>query len=67
VSEAGAAPPIVGRTRRSWDDFYRITEAIERILVDEQLRWCAGWCTVCGLQPLEQCKLKRVAPEALPE
>src|SRR3954454_4000027 len=34
ISEIVAAPPIVGRTRRSWDDFYRITEAIERLLAD---------------------------------
>jgi lysine-N-methylase len=68
VSEAVAAPPIVGRTRRSWDDFYRITEAIERILVDERLplvRRLVHGVRFCNL--LEQCKLKRVAPEALPE
>ena len=68
VREAVAAPPIVGRMRRSWDDFYRIAEAVERILVDERLplvRRLVHGVRFCNL--LEQCKLKRVAPEALPE
>ena len=63
---ASAAPPIVGRTRRSWDDFYRIAEQTEQILVDDRfplvrrLVHCVRFCNL-----LEQCKLKRVKSEAL--
>lgn len=68
VSEAVTPPPIVGRTRGSWDDFHRIAEAIERILVDDRLplvRRVVHSVRFCNL--LEQCKLKRVASEALDE
>lgn len=65
---AMAAPPIVGRTRRSWDDFYRVAESVERLLVDERLplvRRLVHCVRFCNL--LEQCKLKRVGPGALDE
>jgi hypothetical protein len=68
VGEAMVPPPIVGRTRRSWDDFYRIAEAIEGLLVDERLplvRRVVHSVRFCNL--LEQCKLKRVASESLGE
>jgi hypothetical protein len=68
IDETVAAPPIVGRTRRSWDDFYRVAEAMERMLVDERLPLvrrlvhCVRFCNLLG-----QCKLKRVESEALVE
>jgi lysine-N-methylase len=65
---AAAPPPSVVRTPRSWDDFYRIAEAVERILVDERfplVRRLVHSVRFCNL--LEQCKLKRVASEALVE
>jgi lysine-N-methylase len=68
INRAAAVPPIVGRTPRSWDDFYRVAEAIERILVDEGfplVRRLVHGVRFCNL--LEQCKLKRIAPEALVE
>src|SRR4029079_14919594 len=34
---AANVPPIAARTRRSWDDFHRVADAIERMLVDERL------------------------------
>ena len=61
---AAASPPIVGRTQRSWDDFYHVVEAVERILLDERLplvRRLVHSVRFCNL--LEQCKLKRVVPE----
>jgi hypothetical protein len=66
--DAGAAPPIVGRTRRSWDDFHRVAESIERMLTDERLplvRRLVHGVRFCNL--LAQCKLKRVRPEAFSE
>lgn len=68
TSSAVAAPPIVGRIRRSWDDFYFVAEGIERILVDDRfplVRRVVHSVRFCNL--LEQSKLKRVAPEALVE
>src|SRR4051812_12553425 len=54
------APPIVGRTRRGWDDFYVVAEAVQRMLVDERLplvRRLVHCLRFCNL--LEQCKWKR--------
>ena len=68
LSDAAVAPPIVGRTRRSWDDFYRVAEAVQRLLVDERLplvRRLVHCVRFCNL--LEQCKLKRVGTESLDE
>jgi lysine-N-methylase len=68
VGEATVPPPIVGQTRRSWGDFYRIAGAIERLLVDDRLplvRRVVHSVRFCNL--LEQCKLKRVASESLDE
>ncbi len=66
--ESVAAPPIVGRTQRSWDDFYRLAEALQRILVDDRLplvRRLVHGVRFCGL--LEECKWKRVRSEAMVE
>jgi lysine-N-methylase len=63
-----AAPPIAGRTRRGWDDFYVVAEAIQRLLVDERLplvRRLVHCVRFCGL--LEQCKWKRVGTNAVAE
>jgi lysine-N-methylase len=68
MREAEPAPPIVGRTRRSWDDFYQVAEAVQRLLIDERLplvRRVVHSVRFCNL--LEQCKLKRVEPAALVE
>jgi lysine-N-methylase len=61
-----AAPPIAGRTRRGWDDFYVVAEAVQRMLVDERLplvRRLVHCLRFCGL--LEQCKWKRVETHAV--
>ncbi len=63
-----AAPPILRRTTRSWDDFYRVVDALQRFLVDSQMplvRRLVHCLRFCNL--LEQCKWKRVGTEALPE
>jgi Fe-S-cluster containining protein len=59
--ELTRAPPVAGRARRGWDDFYLAAEAVERLLVDERLplvRRVVHAVRFCNL--LEQCKLKRV-------
>jgi lysine-N-methylase len=66
--DASAAPPIVGRTRRSWDDCHRVAEAIERLLIDERLplvRRLVHGVRFCNL--LAQCKLRRVEGDAFVE
>jgi lysine-N-methylase len=63
-----AAPPIAGRTRRGWDDFYLAADAVQRMLVDERLplvRRLVHCLRFCGL--LEQCKWKRVGADAVGE
>jgi len=71
ASERGAtaaAPPIVRRTRRGWDDFHRVAGAIERMLTDRQLplvRRLVHCLRFASL--LEECKWKRVGPEAVAE
>ncbi len=68
IDETVIVPPIVGRTRRSWDDFYRVAEAVQRMLVDERLplvRRLVHCVRFCNL--LEQCKLKQVRSESLTE
>jgi Fe-S-cluster containining protein len=59
--EHAAAPPIAGRNRRGWDNFYETAEALERLVVDERLplvRRVVHAVRFCNL--LEQCKLKRI-------
>jgi lysine-N-methylase len=61
-------PPIVRRIARSWDDFYRVTAAIERLLVDNRLplvRRLVHALRFCDL--LQQCKWNRVSSDAFPE
>jgi lysine-N-methylase len=61
-----ATPPIAGRSRRDWDDFYLVAEAVQRMLVNEklplvrQLVHCVRFCNL-----LEQCKWKWVGAEAV--
>jgi lysine-N-methylase len=64
----GSAPPIVRRTRRGWDDFHRAAGAIERMLTDRQLplvRRLVHCLRFARL--LEECKWKRVGPDAVAE
>jgi lysine-N-methylase len=62
------APRIVRRARRSWDDFYLVTEALQRLLSDDRvplvrrLVHCLRFCTL-----LEQCKWNRVATDSQAE
>jgi lysine-N-methylase len=68
TSCAAAAPPIVRRTQRGWDDFYLVAEAVQRLLVDERfplVRRMVHCVRFCNL--LETCKLKRVGTESLVE
>ncbi|MEX2169877.1 MAG: hypothetical protein WD851_11250 [Pirellulales bacterium] len=59
-------PPILRRTTRSWDDFYRLADALQRLLVDgrfplvRRLVHCLRFCTL-----LEQCKWNQVGTEAI--
>jgi lysine-N-methylase len=68
IIATAAAPRIVRRARRSWDDFYRVAEALQRLLVDgrlplvRRLVHCLKFCT-----QLEQCKWNRVAAESKSE
>lgn len=63
-----SVPLIVRRTTRSWDDFYVVAEAVERLLVDERMplvRRLVHALRFCTL--LEQCKLNRVGAETIAE
>ncbi len=68
ASVTAAAPPIVGRTQRSWDDFYCVAGAVERIVADDRLplvRRLVHGVRFCNL--LAQCKWKRVETAAVSE
>jgi lysine-N-methylase len=71
ASERGAigpAPPIVRRTRRGWEDFHRIAEAIERMLTDRQLPLVRRLVHALRFASLlDECKCKRLGPEAVAE
>jgi lysine-N-methylase len=63
-----AVPPILRRTTRSWDDFYTLVEALQRLLVDGRyplVRRLVHALRFCAL--LEQCKLNRVGTESIAE
>lgn len=63
-----AVPPIVRRTVRSWDDFHRVADGLQRLLVDDRmplvrrLVHCLRFCSL-----LEQCKWNRVKTESVTE
>jgi lysine-N-methylase len=62
------APPILRRTKRNWNDFYRLVEALQRLLVDSRLplvRRLVHALRFCTL--LEQCKLSRIETESIAE
>ena len=67
-SATPTAPPLLRRTARSWDDFYRVVDAIQRLLTDNRfplVRRLAHCLRFCSL--LEECKWKRVGTEAVAE
>ena len=68
IRNAVGPPPIVGRTRRGWDNFHRVAKAVQNLLVDERLplvRRLVHCVRFCNL--LEQCKLKRVGSDSFDE
>jgi hypothetical protein len=65
---APTIPLILPRTSRSWDDFHRLADALQRLLVDRRLplvRRLVHALRFCNL--LEQCQLKRVADDSMAE
>jgi lysine-N-methylase len=68
ASESLAAPAIVGRTRRGWNDFHQVAKAVERQMVDERfplVRRLVHGVRFCNL--LAQIKWKRVETKSLSE
>ncbi len=63
-----AAPAVVKRVQRGWDDFECVATAVERCLTDENLPLvrrivkCARFCNL-----IEQCRWKRLAPDSVNE
>src|SRR5262249_20156378 len=67
-SATAIAPTIVGRTRRSWDDFHRVSEALERMLIDKRLPLVRRLVHALRFASLlEECKWKHVASDAVAE
>ena len=61
-------PPILRRTTRSWNDFYSLVEAVQRLLVDSRfplVRRLVHALRFCTL--LEQCNFNRVGTESIAE
>ena len=59
-------PPILGRTTRTWDDFHRLANALQRLLTDARMplvRRLVHSLKFCSA--LEQCKWKRVGTDAV--
>jgi lysine-N-methylase len=68
AAETAIVPPIIRRTIRSWDDFHRLAEALERLLTDARLplvRRLVHSLSFCSL--IDQCKWKRVGSDAVAE
>ncbi len=68
IAPSAVAPPLVGKISRGWNDFHKVADAIERLLVDQRLplvRRIVHVIRFCNL--LESCKLKRVSSDSLPE
>jgi lysine-N-methylase len=65
---AGSPPPITRGQRRSWRDFLRVAETIERLMLDGRyphVRRLAHALEFCGL--LEQCRVADLAGAKLAE
>lgn len=63
-----AAPAVVKRVQRGWDDFECVAMALERCLADERLplvRRIVKCVRFCNL--IEQCRWKRLAPNSVNE
>src|SRR5262249_12574712 len=61
------APPVVRRARRSWESFYRVGDAVARLLVDPRLplvRRVVHALRFCAL--LDQCRWNRLNPDSIP-
>jgi lysine-N-methylase len=61
-------PPISHRATRSWNDFHHLADALQRLLIDKRVplvRRLVHSLHFCSL--LEQCKWKRIEPEAVAE
>jgi lysine-N-methylase len=68
VAPPGEPPPLVRGVWRGWDEFHRVTAALERLLGDE--RWPLVRRVVHGLRfcgVLEECQWSRVGPGAVAE
>ena len=59
-------PPLLARHRRSWSDFLRVAETLERFLLDQRfplVRRLAHGLKLCDL--LEQCRLQNFSGRAI--